>query len=175
VTYVQQNTEGKRFQNTEFLEFENGKLKAVEVYFGFDLAQSAKHSEKLSAVAQTNAVAVVAVKDLEKARRFYAETLGLEQSGGGDAEVLVFKSGDSLLNVYHSEYAGSNKATAVTWAVDGDVQDVVRALKARGVQFEHYDMPQTRIEGDVHVMQKIQTAWFKDPDGNILNIINRSA
>ena len=61
---------------------------------------------------------------------------------------------------------------ALTWAVD-DVEDVVRTLKTKGVTFEHYDLPETRREGDVHVSGDIKVAWFKDPDGNILSVVNR--
>jgi hypothetical protein len=53
------------------------------------------------------------------------------------------------------------------------VEGVVRALKAKGVTFEHYDMPDTKREGDIHVSGDMKAAWFEDPDGNILNIINR--
>jgi hypothetical protein len=60
----------------------------------------------------------------------------------------------------------------MTWEVD-DVDDVVRTLKGKGVQFEHYDLPHTRREGDVHVSGDIKVAWFKDPDGNILSVVNR--
>jgi hypothetical protein len=78
-----------------------------------------------------------------------------------------------MLNVYTSQEAGTNKATAVTWAVGDQVKDVVRALKAKGVAFEHYDMPDTTLQGDIHVAGDMKVAWFKDPDGNILNIVNR--
>ena len=78
-----------------------------------------------------------------------------------------------MLNVYRSDYAGTNKANAVTWAVGDDVEGVVRALKAKGVVFEHYDMPGMKLEGDVHIGADMKVAWFKDPDGNILNIVSR--
>jgi len=58
----------------------------------------------------------------------------------------------------------------VTWALGGDIERIVSALKEKGVRFEHYDMPGTKLEGDVHVMDKMKVAWFKDPDGNILNL-----
>ena len=63
-------------------------------------------------------------------------------------------------------------ATAVTWAVGDDVEGVVRDLKAKGVKFEHYDMPEMKREGDIHIGGDMKVAWFKDPDGNILNIVN---
>jgi catechol 2,3-dioxygenase-like lactoylglutathione lyase family enzyme len=119
-----------------------------------------------------NAVANIAVKNLETARKFYEGTLGLKPVGAEGEEVIIFKSGDSTINVYRSRYAGTNQATAVTWTV-GDVEGIVRALKEKGVQFEHYDMPDSRLEGDVHVFGDMHVAWFRDPDGNILNIINK--
>ena len=119
-----------------------------------------------------DAVATLAVKDLDAAGRFYEKTLGLSRAGDPDEESLVFESGDTTINVYRSNFAGTNKATALTWAVD-DVEDVVRALKSKGVRFEHYDLPETRREGDVHVSGDLKVAWFKDPDGNILSVVSR--
>lgn len=120
----------------------------------------------------TDAVANVAVKNLDAARMFYRDTLGLTQVDQEGDEFIVFKSGKSLLNVYRSDYAGTNKATAVTWTVD-NVRDEVKALKGKGVAFEHYDLPGTKLDGDIHVAGEMQVAWFKDPDGNILNLINQ--
>jgi hypothetical protein len=77
-----------------------------------------------------------------------------------------------MINVYRSSFAGTNKATALTWVVD-DVEEVVRTLKGKGVRFEHYDLPDTKLEGDVHLSGDIKVAWFKDPDGNILSVVNR--
>jgi catechol 2,3-dioxygenase-like lactoylglutathione lyase family enzyme len=120
----------------------------------------------------TDAVATLAVKDLGVAARFYEETLGLSRAGSEDDEVAVFESGDTKINVYRSSFAGTNKATALTWTVD-DVEDVVRTLQAKGVKFEHYDLPKTTREGDLHISGDVKVAWFKDPDGNILSVVNR--
>ena len=120
----------------------------------------------------TDAAATLAVKDLGVAARFYEETLGLRRAGEEDSEAIVYESGDSIINVYRSSFAGTNKATALTWTV-ADVEDVVRTLKGKGVKFEHYDLPDTRRDGDVHVSGDIKVAWFKDPDGNILSVVNR--
>ncbi|MBA2351276.1 MAG: VOC family protein [Burkholderiales bacterium] len=120
-----------------------------------------------------DAVANIAVKNLKAARKFYEDTLGLKQAGAEGEELIVFKSGKTTINVYRSEFAGTNKATAVTWAVGDEVEDIVRALKAKGVEFEHYDMPDMKLEGDVHVFGDMKVAWFKDPDGNILNLVSR--
>lgn len=119
------------------------------------------------------AVANIAVKDLDRARKFYEETLGLTPIETEGDEQIVFQSGVSTLNVYRSQYAGTNQATAVTWSVGNEIETLVSALKAKGVRFEHYDMPDARLEGDLHVFGEMKVAWFKDPDGNILNLINR--
>jgi catechol 2,3-dioxygenase-like lactoylglutathione lyase family enzyme len=119
-----------------------------------------------------DAIANLAVKDLKVARQFYEGTLGLEPVEFEGDELVVYKSGDSVLNVYRSDYAGTNQATAVTWAVGDEVDEVVRTLKGRGVKFEHYDLPGMKRNGDIHFGGDMQVAWFKDPDGNILNIVN---
>jgi catechol 2,3-dioxygenase-like lactoylglutathione lyase family enzyme len=121
---------------------------------------------------ETDAIATLPVKDVETAAKFYEGTLGLSRAGSEGEEVVMYDSGDTTINVYKSRFAGTNKATALTWAVD-DVEEVVRSLKARGVQFEHYDLPDTTREGDVHVSGDTRVAWFKDPDGNILSVVNR--
>jgi catechol 2,3-dioxygenase-like lactoylglutathione lyase family enzyme len=118
------------------------------------------------------AIANIAVKNLQTAKKFYEETLGLTQIGAEGQEVIVFRSGSSTIYVYKSQYAGTNQATALTWVLGKDIEDVVQELKAKGVTFEHYDMPDMTREGDIHVAGNMKVAWFKDPDGNILNIIS---
>jgi catechol-2,3-dioxygenase len=120
-----------------------------------------------------DAAANIAVKDLIKAKKFYEEILGLIQVDAEGQEVIVYKSGNSTINVYQSQYAGTNQATAVTWTVGADIENIVQALKAKGITFEHYDMPDMKRVEDVHVAGDMKVAWFKDPDGNILNIINQ--
>src|SRR5439155_24572835 len=98
--------------------------------------------------------------------------LGLEliHSEGGGAD--EYGAGSSKILVYMSQYAGTNQATAVTWVVD-DIDAVVRSLKGKGVTFEHYDMPNVKRTGDIHVGGGRKLAWFKDPDGNIHALIAR--
>jgi catechol 2,3-dioxygenase-like lactoylglutathione lyase family enzyme len=115
-----------------------------------------------------NVGAVIAVKDIEKAKDFYGNKLGLEIDHGDDNGIL-YKSGDSRLFVYPSEFGGTNKATAAAWNSD-KIKEIVEDLKSRGVKFEHYDMPGVTMDGDIHVMGPLKAAWFNDPDGNILNI-----
>jgi catechol 2,3-dioxygenase-like lactoylglutathione lyase family enzyme len=122
-------------------------------------------------LAHKDAMATIAVKDTESAKKFYEGKLGLKPAPTQGPGVLSYKSGGSTVLVYESQYAGTNKATAATWVVD-DVEGVVRDLKGKGVSFEHYDMPETTRQGDVHVSGNTKVAWFKDPDGNILSVVN---
>jgi catechol 2,3-dioxygenase-like lactoylglutathione lyase family enzyme len=121
-----------------------------------------------------DAIATIAVKDLRAARTFYGDTLGLrEQAGSDNPEVIMYRSGASKIQVYRSHYAGTNAATVVTWAVGGDLESIVQALAAKGVAFEHYDLPQLERQGDIHVAgDGLRVVWFKDPDGNILSILS---
>ena len=114
---------------------------------------------------------VLAVKDLARAREFYGGKLGLDEETGNDPGGVFYKSGNGKFYVYESQFAGSNQATAATWQVD-NIEYVVSELESKGVTFEHYDdMPGVKRDGNLHVMDKLKAAWFKDPDGNILNIV----
>ncbi len=119
----------------------------------------------------TNAIATIAVKDLTQAREFYEGVLGLRVKDAQGAEAITFESGVSSVIVYRSDYAGTNKATAIHWMLGDDIENVVATLREKGVKFEHYDMPGLAKKGDVHVFGAFKTAWFKDPDGNILALM----
>ena len=116
-------------------------------------------------------VATIAVRDLKAARRWYEEKLGLAVLSLEGDEAVTYRAGESKLLVYRSQFAGTNKATAATWTIDGDLDAEVRALKGKGITFEHYEFPDVRHEGDVHVLGDTRAAWFKDPDGNILALV----
>ena len=117
-------------------------------------------------------IATIAVKDMKAAAKFYEDKLGFVPVNHEGDELVTYRSGTSAFNVYHSEYAGTNKATALTWLVGDELDDVLRDLKSKGIKFEHYDdMPGMTREGDVHTGGDMRVAWFKDPDGNILNLV----
>src|SRR6476469_833016 len=117
-----------------------------------------------------DAMATIAVKDMVAARKFYEGTLRFKRSGGDGGGVSTYQSGKSTVLVYQSPNAGTNKATSATWSVGGELETIVRSLKDAGVQFEHYDLPGARREGDLHIFGDFRAAWFKDPDGNILHL-----
>jgi catechol 2,3-dioxygenase-like lactoylglutathione lyase family enzyme len=122
---------------------------------------------------KADATPMIAVKDIDRAKQFYSDKLGLRpvQEMGGD--FFMLKSGDTTLNVYRSEFAGTNKATALTFDVD-DIDAEVRELKDKGITFEHYDVQGLKADGDIYSGEGMKTAWFKDPDGNILSLVEES-
>src|SRR5687768_3630069 len=113
------------------------------------------------------AMATIAVKDVEAARKFYEGQLGLDPAAS-EPGMLVVRSGDSTVLIYQSDNAGTNKATSATWNVSGNIEELVQGLRARGVPFLHYDMPGMTRRGDIHVSGDRKVAWCQDPDGNIL-------
>ena len=120
-------------------------------------------------LSDSDTYATLPVDDEAKAKDFYENTLGLKASQE-DPGGTTYKTGNTNIFVYASEFAGSNKGTAVCWKVS-DIEPIVKELKDKGVQFEQYDnMEGVTREGDIHVMGNMKAAWFKDPAGNILNI-----
>jgi catechol 2,3-dioxygenase-like lactoylglutathione lyase family enzyme len=119
-------------------------------------------------------MATVAVTSLKRARPFYEETLGLQPADDSQSQhgVMGFKAGGATVLIYESEFAGGNKATVLTWALGDSFDDEVKALQAKGVAFETYDMPGMEKDGPVHRMGEMKVVWFKDPDGNILSVGN---
>ena len=118
---------------------------------------------------KSDATPMIAVQDLDRARKFYQDTLGLQQTDDF-GEGFMLKSGDTQLSVYRSEFAGTNKATALNFDVK-DIEAEVRDLKDKGIAFEHYDLEGLKANGDIYEAEGMKTAWFKDPDGNILSLI----
>jgi catechol 2,3-dioxygenase-like lactoylglutathione lyase family enzyme len=118
------------------------------------------------------AMATVAVRDLQAAKKFYQGTLGLRQTDAQEEEAVTYQAGAAKLLVYRSQFAGSNKATAVTWLLGREVEKVVKGLRSKGVTFEHYQLPGLTLKGDIHEGHGMQAAWFKDPDGNIHALVS---
>lgn len=123
-------------------------------------------------LADTEAVATIAVKSLATARTFYEQKLGLKPERDAPPGVVSYASGRSHVLIYESTFAGTNKATAATWMVGDQVDAIAKELKSKGVTFEHYDMPNMKLEGDVHVSGDMRAAWCNDPDGNILAFVS---
>lgn len=117
-----------------------------------------------------NSSAIVAVRDNDRARRFYGEILGLQQLGGDDGGPMMFQTGDTRLVVYPSGFAGTNRANAVVWGVGEALESIVADLRGKGVVFERYDLEGATFENGIHRIGDFRMAWFRDPDGNILHL-----
>jgi predicted enzyme related to lactoylglutathione lyase len=112
--------------------------------------------------------AIAPAVDLERARRFYADSLGLtpaDENPGG----LSYRVGEGTeLFLYQTEYAGQAGHTIAAFSVS-DIAAEVAELTSKGVTFEHYDMPDVTWDGDVASNPEMgRVAWFKDSEGNIL-------
>jgi len=118
--------------------------------------------------------AIVPCSDLARAKAFYGETLGLpliadHQSG------FVFGTGATKLNVYLSDYAGSNRANAVVWSVGDEIEAIAADLRARGVTLDEYPDGYDSVIDGVHTKGALSVIWFRDPDGNVLHVASGSA
>ena len=82
-------------------------------------------------IGKSDPTPMIAVKDVGRAKAFYGDTLGLEAVDSMGDEMVMMKSGETRLSVYRSEFAGTNKATALTFPVD-DIAAEVRDLKGKG-------------------------------------------
>jgi catechol 2,3-dioxygenase-like lactoylglutathione lyase family enzyme len=115
-------------------------------------------------------VPAIAVTDLARARRFYEETLGFTP----DDDVpdgVAYRSGGGAFLVYPSAYAGTNKATAMSFAVPGDAFDrEVAALREAGLEFQTFELDGMEWRDGVATAGTMRAVWFADPDGNILNV-----
>jgi predicted enzyme related to lactoylglutathione lyase len=108
--------------------------------------------------------------DIERAKAFYADKLGLTPSAELVPGYLRYETtGGTAFNLYQTQYAGMAGHTIAQIHV-GDVEKEVGDLKSRGVVFEVYDdMPGVQWRGEVAVMPEMgKAAWFKDSEGNIL-------
>ena len=117
--------------------------------------------------------AVIAVSDMNRAREFYEGKLGLSAQGDEPDGGRTYEcGGQTMLHIFPSARdAGTSQATVAGWYVDG-LEAVVDDLTADGVAFERYDEPPvTTDEKGIATMGQIKGAWFKDPDGNTLGLL----
>lgn len=123
-----------------------------------------------SPLAQAPMTTILPVRDLERARRFYADTLGLAALGAKPDGKFLFRAGNGALLALFPKAEGTKaEHTAASFQV-GDIASSIRALQARGVAFHDYDLPGFRTVGHVCVLGSEKAAWFSDPDGNVLCI-----
>jgi catechol 2,3-dioxygenase-like lactoylglutathione lyase family enzyme len=112
----------------------------------------------------------LAVKSLSRSKSFYEGVLGLRPVGPSLPTVQCYLAGRTVLVVYESEFAGTNKATAVTWPLGQSFATVIAELQKKGAPFAHYEIPGMTFENDVHSGHGMRLAWITDPDGNIMHL-----
>ena len=115
--------------------------------------------------------AYIPTSDIARARKFYEGTVGLtpkvEYAGG-----VIYECGGAEVFMYPTKNAGTSKASQAYWQVS-DVEAEVADLKARGVEFEEYDLPGMTMKNSIATAGGAKTAWFKDTEGNILAVSQR--
>jgi catechol 2,3-dioxygenase-like lactoylglutathione lyase family enzyme len=110
------------------------------------------------------------VTDIERAKKFYGETLELKLREELAPGHLLYDAGEgTFLVVYEKPTPTNAENTAASFIVD-DVEATVKGLKDRGVKFEEYDFPGLKTVNSIATMGNVKGAWFKDPDGNILAV-----
>ncbi len=111
----------------------------------------------------------IPASDLDRARGFYADKLGLTPVAEVEGVQLTYRtSGGTTFTVYRTEYAGQAGHTLAQVHVD-DIEAQVRELEANGVAFEKYDMPGVDWGGPIASIPGMgRAAWLKDSEGNIL-------
>ncbi len=115
-------------------------------------------------------IPTLAVTDLRRARGYYEGVLGFAP-GPDTAGGVMYAAGGSSFLVYPSSFAGTNKATAMSFQVPAEAFDAeVAALRERGVQFQTFDAEGLTWDDGVATFDGTRSAWFEDPDGNILNV-----
>jgi catechol 2,3-dioxygenase-like lactoylglutathione lyase family enzyme len=113
--------------------------------------------------------ATIPARDLEGTRRFYEDVLGA-QPVSEDPGGIIYRSGDSFFSLYPTEFAGTAQHTLGAFLVR-DVEATVAALRGKGVTFEDYDLPGVKTVDGIAELGGIRGAWFKDPEGNILSVV----
>lgn len=113
------------------------------------------------------------VTDTDRAKEFYANTLGLPFEGTDPMGELLFGLGGGTTLVLLPREAGSqSKSTAISWRVD-DLEAEMGELEGRGVVFEDYDLPGLKTVNHIAETEGMRAAWFLDPDGNVLCLHTR--
>jgi catechol 2,3-dioxygenase-like lactoylglutathione lyase family enzyme len=111
----------------------------------------------------------VPVRDLERARAFYRDTLGLREEDESEAGILVGLGSGARILLYSSPGGAQPTHTIASWEV-ASLEPVIEALEGRGVSFEDYDLPGLRTENHIAWIGPERAAWFRDSEGNILAI-----
>jgi len=108
------------------------------------------------------------VEDVDRSKKFYEEKLELEYGGKNlEGSAMFALDGGTTLVLLPRPGGSRADSTALSWAVE-DVGLEVKELENRGVVFEDYDLPEFKTVNHIAEMGEFKSAWFLDPDGNVL-------
>ena len=110
---------------------------------------------------------VIAAIDVERAKRWYAEKLGLQPTKDVAGELIYELPNGSMFLLYETSSAGTAKNTIAVWDVD-DLEAVMTDMRRRGVVFEEYDFPGMKTVNGIVDYGETRGAWFTDSEGNVL-------
>jgi catechol 2,3-dioxygenase-like lactoylglutathione lyase family enzyme len=115
----------------------------------------------------SKATAMLPVVDMQRARKFYEETLRLRAARTEEAGPVHYDAGGTDVALYPRSTPTKADHTALTFEVQ-NLEGEMRDLRGRGVRFEEYDVPGLKTNDGVATMGDERAAWFRDPEGNIL-------
>ena len=107
-------------------------------------------------------------ENLERARRFYHDTLGFEIEDIGTGQFLIHAGNGSTILVYERERTKAEHTVA--GFLVSDLRATMEEMRSRGVVFEEYDLPGLKTVNGVAEYPGSRSAWFKDPEGNIITV-----
>jgi catechol 2,3-dioxygenase-like lactoylglutathione lyase family enzyme len=120
-------------------------------------------------LATSELVSFVGATDLDRAKNFYRDTLGLPLVFEEPAQALVFRVGTVTLRVSLTDEVRPARYTVLGWNVL-DIEAAMSFLATRGVQFERFAFLHQDAQGRWTAPDGTKVAWFKDPDGNLLSV-----
>ncbi|GGU94587.1 glyoxalase [Streptomyces litmocidini] len=113
--------------------------------------------------------AIIPVNDMNRAKRFYSETLGLTLTKESPEDTR-FETGGTTIGLYETPYGGKAEHTLASWKV-ADLDAEMSTLRSKGVTFEDYDLPGIKTVDGVVESDTMRGAWFKDSEGNVLCVM----
>ncbi|HEY4844377.1 MAG TPA: VOC family protein [Candidatus Dormibacteraeota bacterium] len=119
---------------------------------------------------QARAAAMLPAQDLERAKAFYRDKLGLTPTMESPGAIFYQLAGGTAFVAYPSSGQSSGTYTQLALEVQ-DFDGTVKALRSKGVKFEDYDTPMVKtVDGVAEAGPGMKIAWFKDSEGNLIAV-----
>lgn len=134
-------------------------------------ASKASRKKSSSMFKDSKAFSSFSVNDLQKAKEFYSQTLGLEVKQAPEGLELHLADDDNIVFLYPKPNHTPASFTVLNFLVD-DIEEAVDELNELGIRLEHYDLPDIKTDNrGIARGEGPKIAWFKDPAGNILSVL----